>query len=338
MLNFKILSIMKARLLKITLSFAMIFIAAGAFAQQQMDDPYDYDMPSFQASGDTEDSLTVNTSIPYFIDPDPVINSLPGTYDTSATNASQGIVTSFDWTANDIGGNSSSISLSYSTFPSADTSAVAILTTGGTATSGDADTLEVYEYNPGVGCPGPVRQVPVRTFAAPSFDVSDNDVVDTIEVCSGSDVTLTLQTVADNGIAKYGTVDFLMDTSVANVSGNDYSNVTTGIDNATDYVLSKPESAALTGGNFDLFTRNLVAQDGDTDGDPEVTRYTYTFKGMNDHISRKSDFYHLPDQNSPGATDFTFYGPSGNDDAVVYVVFPTPQTGDVYYVPNDFDL
>ena len=337
MLNFKTLSIMKTRLLKITLSFAMLFIAAGAFAQN-LGDPFgsDYNLSSFTTG---EDSAIVGTQIPYYIDPDPVINNLSGNYDTTSLNANQGIFTSFNWSVTGGSHAAGDFTLNYPA-PSDDTSAYVVVTMPTSPTAGgDADTLEVYEYNPSAAsCPGPTRQVPIRIFDEPSFDVSANDQVDTIEVCDGSNITLTLNNVADNGINKGGNVKFLMDTSVTTVNAGDYSTDVSTVNTATDIVISRLESAALTDGNYNFFTRTLTAVDGHGDASPDITKYTYTFKGMNDHISRKSDFYHIPDLTNVNDTDFTFYGPSGNDDAVVYVVFPTPQTGEIYYVPNDYDL
>ena len=325
---------------------AILFIASGVIAQQNLDDPFQsYDMPSFQGGTATEDSATVGTQIPYFVDPDPVINSLSGYYDTSETNVTNGISTEFTWSLDNVSGLSWGTPLNYPAASGSVAPYVVVQMPGSATGTNDADTLEVVEENPAVsGCPGPTRKVPIRVFAEPSFDMSDDDVSDTIEVCSGSVVNLPIYNVADNGIDKYGNVNFLMDTTVTEVDAQDYSSELGSVESGTDIVRTRAESDALTGGNYNLYPGGitLTAQDSD-DGDSNagVTKYVYTFKGMNDHISRKSDFYKLGSGNRGSTTplDFTFYGPDNvNDNSLVYIVFPAPNTGDIYHVPNDFNL
>jgi len=64
--------------------------------------------------------------------------------------------------------------------------------------------------------------------------------------------------------------------------------------------------------------------------DNKVTRYTYTLSGVNDRISRKSDYIPVTRDGTQGS--WTEYG--GADLSWVVIVRPAPVTGPIYHLPN----
>ncbi len=63
----------------------------------------------------------------------------------------------------------------------------------------------------------------------------------------------------------------------------------------------------------------------------KVTRYTFTLDGINEAVSRRSDYIAPLGRNLVGA--FTNYVP-GADNTFVVMVLPAPTTGPIYHVPN----
>jgi len=72
------------------------------------------------------------------------------------------------------------------------------------------------------------------------------------------------------------------------------------------------------------------------------TVYRYTVNAINDRLSRKGEYLSLLAANAgvPGfATtpdDFTYYGVDDEEFSVVIIVNPTPVTGPIYHIPNNW--
>jgi len=64
----------------------------------------------------------------------------------------------------------------------------------------------------------------------------------------------------------------------------------------------------------------------------KITRYTFALTGINDAVSRRSD-YIAPLGRNIAATNFTNYAP-GADNTFVIMVLPAPSTGNIYHIPN----
>ena len=97
---------------------------------------------------------------------------------------------------------------------------------------------------------------------------------------------------------------------------------------------------------------------GDGEGSLDrITEYTLTFTGFNHHISRKGNFLDLSDNvagdgktlpdlsaseydGTDGYADddeelYTWYG---GGETVTVTIYPAPNTGEIHFVPNDFEL
>lgn len=315
MLTFKTLSIMKTRLLKITLSFAMLFIAAGIFAQNQ---PY---TEMSGSSGDaTTDMVTISDAItkamPYYVEPDNTINDLTAAYDPEQDPVAQGVNTTFEW---DYAGGADTTHVTSDESPYIEISFTEIGTF----------QLSVTETAPGGGCAGDPVTMDIQVVDEPSFEVTAGTENDTVEICDRPGESITVSSIADNGLTA-GDLKFEVDSLVQTIDAE--GNELTELNNETVYP-AIPEDGNLGGTDVEVFTHDLVSRNG------EITRYSFTFNGISDHISRKTDFIaNGLAGTTPGDGDFNYYPQTDGGDALVYIVYPTPETGEIYYVPNDYDL
>ena len=96
--------------------------------------------------------------------------------------------------------------------------------------------------------------------------------------------------------------------------------------------VANPQETGLTALTFDFDKPNdgtyTAIQPAAT---KKATVYTYTINGINDRISRKSDYL----GNSAGAADgWTWYDTTA--ETIVIRVNPAPVTGPIYHIPNDW--
>lgn len=315
MLNFKMLDVMKARLLKITLSLAMFFLTAGAFAQNV---PYAV-MTDSSGMGEA-DTVTVSDTevkyLPYYVRPDAALNNMTAPYDPTLNSGAdtpeeQGIYTSFSWSY--AGG----ADLRYQPNQSNDT--VPYVEISFTAT-GNFD-LTVIETSDG-GCPGAPVTLPIEVVAEPSFEVTND--ANPIEICETANQPIELDSLADNGVSGE-TLKFDLDSTVYNLNPD---LTIDGVALNDVKVYPTLDESNLGGTNVTAFNHDLTVRNN------QITQYTFTFNGMSDHVSRKTDFL----TNQAGAdASFTYYAPSSSENSITYIVYPTPQTGNIYYVPNSFN-
>jgi hypothetical protein len=269
-------------------------------------------------------SNTVNKSLPYFVRPDNVLNDFTGSYSPGTQPANQGIYTTFSWSYNT---GSGSATLSYTNGAAADTVPyVEVQFTG--VTSGNPDTLVVSETSDG-GCSGDPVKLPIEVVAEPSFNVTNNGT-DSIgyEVCASGSTPIEIASFTDNNV-RGGYLQFHVD-SVVDQLNSDLS-LASNITTSGDLYNVRMSEDSLGINNADLFTHDLSARNG------KITRYTFNVYGMSDHISRKSDFL----TNTAGNDNaFTYYNPTNGSPGskITYIVYPKPQTGDIYYVPGTWDL
>ncbi|MEF8811429.1 MAG: hypothetical protein V5A47_10935 [Bacteroidales bacterium] len=317
MSNFNLRMMKTNRLLKITLSIAMLFIAVGLFAQPYQ--PY-AEMTGSSGNGIT-DTVTVSNNVtkylPYYVEPDATLNNMTGDYNPNNDPESQGIYTSFSWTI------PTDATAQYQPDASNDTVPYVELRFDATGSM----TLSVEETSDG-GCSGtPVTQ-DIVAVAEPSFEVTTDNDNDTLEICDRPGEAIQVASIADNGV-QGGNLKFEVDSVVDNLDVD--GNVTgTPSPSSTEYIAIS-EAGNLGGTDVTVFNHDLVTQNG------EITRYSFTFNGINDHISRKSDYLAQGLGASPGDSEFNYYPQTSGGNALVYIVYPTPQTGNIYYVPNNFD-
>ena len=319
MSNFNLRMMKTNRLLKITLSIAMLFIVGGLFAQ-----PYQPYAEMTGSSGDgITDTVTVSNTVtkylPYYVQPDATLNNMTGDYVPSDPPEDQNIYTSFNWTI------PADATPQYQ--PAGNDTVPYVELSFDPAAVGNTYTLEVVETSDG-GCSGtPVTQ-DIVAVAEPSFEVTGDADNDTIEMCDNSNYPIQVASIANNDVDG-GDLKFEIDSIVDNLDAE--GNVTGTPSPSTTEYIAIPEDGNLGGTDVTVFNHDLVTQNG------EITRYSFTFNGISDHISRKSDYLAQSLGASPSDNEFNYYPQTSGGDALVYIVYPTPQTGDIYYVPNDFD-
>ncbi len=313
------------KLLKLVFTFFATVAVSAAFAQV----PF-ADMTAIQTDG--TDSVTVNKKMVYFVEPDPVLNSLGATtYDTSWTQAeaqTNGVNSTFGfvWEGSGTGSGDINTPDNWTEAP------YRVVNFTGT---GDL-TLQATESTAG-GCPGTTTDLNIEVIGAPQFTVGGPA---TSTLCHSAGLTDNVAiSVYDVMDAVGGQVYFRMDIDVYTDSNGD-SNFDNLIRTETDTIVK----VANPGGT----PSTTVLQDyyvGAQSGAP--TRYRFDFgntidaadnNGLNDYISRKSDYFENGfDTGAPADGDFTYYAAADVADAdkvVEFIVYPAPNTGDIYYIPN----
>ncbi len=327
-INLKQFAMKKSTIFKIAMSFAAaIFLAGNIFAQNV---PY----TEMTGTSATVDSVTVGALMQYYVQPDPALND-PGVtaYDT-AWNQATAVTNGYNstWTWSWFGGSGGSIVTSAAW----DAPYATIRITG---TAGTLYTLEVYETQ-GSCNDGTPTQLSIRPVTAPTFTVNDvghHDICNNIGI-AGVDISISSFTETVGG----GTLNLLADIDCYTDDGS--LNFATAVPARTsaDTVIKVAETS---GTRTQILTGYYMSAQGGA-----LTRYRINLgssitsgsdNGVNDVISRKSDFFEndldgvVPDD----VTDFTFYAATDAVSAnsiIEYWVYPEPQTGTIYYIPNDF--
>jgi len=285
----------KTNFLKIALTLVMAVAFIGVFGQAKD--------ANLTVNNATAHTVTVNKAIPFYVTPDPYFNpnyTLVGGWVVSGTETflwnSDGTLTGTSNPGTDATYSSTSVINPDITFPV--TGAYVI----GARESAD--------------CFGTIQLQTVNVIAAPTTDFGgraddlDNcgnlaamDVLFDIDVNTATtfwvDYTLTI----DNLLADKVTLD-------ANISTTPTAN----------------KVYAAAGDGLVLENRAFTVQN------TKVTRYTYTLTGINDAVSRVSDYIAPNGRAWPIAT-FTNYA-AGADDEFVIVVLPAPTTGPIFHLAN----
>lgn len=335
MLNFKILSIMKARLLKLLFTMVAVLAVTSLSAQNEPYTEMDNDWADLGINDTVTVSNTVNKWIPYYVEPDATINNLTAPYDTAAAPESQNIYTSFSWTFDNSNGGASVSSRPRPLGSSNDTVPYIEYQFTSTNSGVGPDTVQVVETSDG-GCPGDPVKVPVVVVEEPSFNVTGNGS-DSIgyEICASPDQPIEISSIANNTVSG-GNLRFQVD-SVVDILNPDMSVNTADVVNSGNLYVDMAEDS-MGVANSDIFRHPLLPKSN------SITRYTFNFYGMSDHVSRKSDYISIVeaggDETGGTPSDFTYYQPANGTPSskITYIVYPTPQTGDIYYIPSDYDL
>lgn len=317
---------------RVTCVFALFMVFSGVQAQTP---PWAAAMaPAAWSSSTTVDTVVNGAVMPLFVMPDPVLNDgFTTQYDSNQTKAAQGLVSSWTWWigASKAGGTS--------------------ITKEGKASEGDGPYVEItWATKAGYGadtvfvredagtCTGDTSIHRVVVIPIPSFAVRNNPATVSVNVCDGATPNITLDGITDNGVVG-GNMKIRMHYRIDSVTSAIVSKG--NIKTTVDTIVTIGQTA---GADVVLFASYpMVAVNG------QITRYRFAFDtqagwggttagGINDHISRKSDFLALVDKT--GATDnqYTFYAPTSTQSNVItYIVYPKPNTGSIYYIPNNFN-
>lgn len=163
------------------------------------------------------------------------------------------------------------------------------------------------------GCTGTTRSVNVDVLAAPTADFSVGDV----EQC-GDYTAAVLVDIADNSATLFEVdytlvvQNYLADKVTADgavLSTTPYTDVALGAPGAGQTLIASATYGVLN---------------------TKVTRYTFTIDGVNDAVSRVSDY--IPSIRD-GAAANTLYA-SATDDTFIVTVLPSPTTGPIYHLAN----
>lgn len=246
--------------------------------------------------------VTVNKAMPYYVTPDAYFNPnyiAPGWSVTS----------SFLW----------SFSVNPAVFNFSSTTAINPDITIGTVGN---YTLNVVETSVDGCADATPTQLAVHVIAVPSFDFGGRpDITQCGAIAVAQDV---LFDIANNGAdAVDGTGDYLVDWTyvVENMLADKVTPDGAPITNTTNTDVSFTTSGA---GKV-LVNQTFPIQNN------KVTRYTFTLTGINEAVSRRSDYIAPLGRSLVGA--FTNYAP-GADNTYVVMVLPAPTTGPIYHVPN----
>jgi hypothetical protein len=321
MLNVKLRIMKKRNLLKFL--FTAITVFAVGFANAQPYQPFTQ-MTGSSSDGST-DMVTVSDNIikyvPYYVEPDDVLNDLDAAYDISVDPTSQGVYSTFSWS---FGGGAN-----FRYQP------------GDATTSNNAPYIEISFTEIGTfelavaeqaggptTCASSITQQ-VQVVDEPSFTLPGDGSAQ--EICADPDAeSIQVASIGANGVSGEN-LQFYVTTEVYNLDPSDLTQTGSAIDvsGLTDVNYYRiPEDGNVGSTDpVEVFSYDLAVENN------SITEYTITFHGISDHISRKTDF--LVNQAADDGS-FNYYS-SGNHSSLVYRVYPTPNTGNIYYVPNTFD-
>lgn len=307
---------------QILLTLAGLFTATALFSQSA---PYT-DMARYDSSYD--DTVTANVAVPYFVMPDPVLNDgFNAQYDETADRTTNNLESTWTWSL------SAGATAAASGSPTGDDQDPYTERTW-SFNAGTVDTLKVIENSAYGSCTGNEKAIPVVVVPEPVFEVN-NGTDDTLYYCDGDVDDIVLADITDNGVSG-GNFKINYDYKIDSLSSDLSSSLGT-IESMNDTVLSIPEAY---GADVPIYTGvNFAAVDG------KITEWVLAFdnsldatneNGLTDHISRKSQYLTADGTNDQ---DYDYYAPSatGSPDVIVIRVFPLPETGDIYFIPNDFN-
>jgi len=184
-------------------------------------------------------------------------------------------------------------------------------------------TLNVVETSTDGCADATPTQLLIHVIAAPTFDFGARpDVEQCGSIVAATDV---LFDIANNGADVVdGTGDYLVDWTydVDNLLADkitlDDELVALDVTNTDDAFATSGNGLVLANQTFPVLNN-------------EVTRYTFALTGINEAVSRRSDYIAPLGRNLVGA--YTNYAP-GADNTFVITVLPAPTTGPIYHVPN----
>lgn len=280
------------------------------------------------------DTVINGCRMPYFVMPDAILNDQFNTvYDTNITKAAQDLNSSWTWFVGASKAAGSNVvkegKRSENDGPYAE---VIWATKAGFGT----DTLYASEVS-ATGCIGDTTIQKVVVIPVPGFTVR-SVAGPAINLCEGvAPQNITVDAIANNGTAG-GTLNFNLDYRVRRLNSDLTVNST--LKTVTDTIITINRT---TGANVTVLPNwNFAPISGN------ITEFTFAWdnsieggandNGINDKISRKSDFMGLADQTGATDSQYRHYGPTAaGADVIVYRIFPAPNTGSIYYVPNNFN-
>jgi len=293
----------RGNLLRTAASVAIaMFVAFGVFGQQR-----DANLTVTNAVNDT---ITIGTEIPYHVTPDAYFN--PNYTGGGGWAVASEFLWSFDGavlTGASYPGAAPTFSHSSGSLQ-ADTLINPDITFDGTI----GDYVLAARESSRSGCAGTIQLLNIHTVDTPSVSIGYAD----IDVCGNYALGGPVQVTIAGGKDTYW-LDWtlVVDSLTADAS--------TSLGVIAPSGISQTDQVHAASGLVDIdavTAHNVVGT--------YVTRYTYTLGGVNDRISRKSDYIPVTRDATQGS--WTEYG--GADLTWVIIVRPTPATGPIYHLPN----
>jgi hypothetical protein len=323
-------TITKMNILKPALTLLAVFLFAGAFAQG---DPADYGAISDDAG---ISYVTLDATIPLYVTPDPV-------YHSSWTAISANLTAGFVWNF-------------YNDGSWADGNQLTLAVTGNyveiTANTIGSYAVNVKEQAPAAygGCEDPTgRDFTITVIAKPMAAIAGGEANNTwTEVTGGHEYYLCGDALAENlsititetgapaALASYA---YSVRKRVVNIDISDVEEPGEVVTNDfVNHLVSDKYATATAGGGAETVSTGLMPVVG-----AKRTKYEFTIRSATDYagagdpgiisgISHKSDYLAVAD-----GSDITTYPFTGTM-TVVYVVNPSPVTGPIFHIPNNFNL
>jgi hypothetical protein len=307
----------------------VFFFATAAISMGQVENS-DYVSSVVSGSGVT-DTVSVGDSVGYYIQPDPYYHP-----NYTAGNG-WSLTDNFEW--------------NFSILPAATLNQMQSDTNYVTATFANTGnyTLTAYEKAPIAygGCQSADTALSIVVIDSSSFAVhSGVGYIDTdIEECEGDP---NLSNVVGIDITNNGgnNLNYNLQWSLTiftlendQTTKADYYNASKTAfgtpDTAIDYTAASPQVISNPG----LHDLTHVAGNEFTVLDNKTTVYEYTVSAINDRYSRKGDYLSLyASAGAPGfatnADDFSYF--SSDAFTITITVNPTPKTGPIFHIPNDW--
>ncbi|MFO7656382.1 MAG: hypothetical protein R6W78_04890 [Bacteroidales bacterium] len=316
----------KGNLLKLFTGIAMtLFVANGLFAQVEV-----ADYAAISGAATEIDSVTVGSTTRLYVKPDAyfhpgyvapgwsltpgfswtwTIPGAAGTADAGEATATADVWVQVDWSVTAGGPYEITVTETASAAfggCTGDTNVwVSVIDSATVAfTSGagyiDNDTLSVCEGD------GSLSNIVQATFTGiRTFQLDWSLEIATLASDKSKELYWSLAKVSLGGTQAYAV-------EKDGAGGNQEVNI-----NATTFNLSRPTDNTYTAIN-----------DGTR---KKITLYSYAINGVNDRISRKSDYLNNPTPNTNG---WTWYDTTPK--TVVIKVNPAPVTGPIYHIPNNW--
>ncbi|MCG8411421.1 MAG: hypothetical protein MI739_09070 [Bacteroidales bacterium] len=320
-------------LLKVLATLTLVLLISGAYAQTPDQTPalakapdlvrepthYEYKGELSKTGG--EHKVTVGKKIPFYVEPDAYFNPEYKVGDGWLINSS------FEWSFSDP--ENSDLTMPEGANPSIE---VPALPNEYTPTENMKDILfnEVGTYKLGVrevsatGCQGDWQTQDIEVINAPSCSFGNEDDVD--NNCGDLAATDVKFDIAINGATNYK-VDWTI--NVDNLSADKVTilDKLDGSDGTFDDLDEETVDADFPASGNDLVLTNQAfpVVNG------KVTRYTFTLTGINDEVSRRSD-YVAGGRKWPVLATAWENHPAAADDKFVIIVLPAPATGPIYHL------
>ena len=204
-------------------------------------------------------------------------------------------------------------------------------------------TISVTESNTAVACTDNGQSIAVNVIAAPIATITTLDPAVACGDQAAAAVAMTFTEAVPAALAGYA---FAVTESIDNLSDLGGSPTVTNVTSTADFV-DYPTDGKLNTGNaltgaaspygFTFNTSALTVRNN------QITRYTYTLvkatnqgasasaSGLISAISQKSEYIDV----IVNGGDINTY-PWGAKSTFIAIVVPQPQTGPIYYIPNDY--